>query len=274
MSLDKLLDLLWRDYSSMNKQAQVIHDALEKRGERVVNDHIAFRTFDHPKVSIEVMAAPFINHGYKLSPEPEYQFPEKKLRARYYLPPAENLPKVFISALRLEECSDMLHRTVLALIDQVPSTLVHTDNFLVSGKPWKAADWKTYQDLLKESEYAAWLAAFGFRVNHFTVLFNALKTFKELADLNEFIKKIGFELNAAGGEVKGSKAVYLEQSSTLAYPVPASFADRKETIPACYYEFARRYPMPDGKLFQGFIPDSANKIFESTDYKQQKTENR
>jgi hypothetical protein len=36
-------------------------------------------------------------------------------------------------------------------------------------------------------------------------------------------------------------------------------------IPACYYEFAKRYPDADGKLYSGFIAKSADKIFESTD---------
>jgi hypothetical protein len=108
------------------------------------------------------------------------------------------------------------------------------------------------------------MSAFGFRVNHFTVFMNALRTFQGIGNLNVFIKELGFELNASGGEIKGSKNVYLEQSSTLAYPVEVEFADKKEMIPGCYYEFLRRYPLPDGKLFQGFLPDSADKIFEST----------
>ena len=36
-------------------------------------------------------------------------------------------------------------------------------------------------------------------------------------------------------------------------------------IPSCYYEFARRYPLPSGEVFQGFVPESADTIFESTD---------
>jgi hypothetical protein len=36
-------------------------------------------------------------------------------------------------------------------------------------------------------------------------------------------------------------------------------------IPGCYYEFAKRYPDADGKLYSGFIAKSADKIFESTD---------
>jgi hypothetical protein len=34
---------------------------------------------------------------------------------------------------------------------------------------------------------------------------------------------------------------------------------------ARWYEFARRDVLPTGELFQGFVPASADKIFESTD---------
>lgn len=265
-TLKQLLDRLWQDYSGMNKQAEVIHRALEKRGETIVNDHVAFRTFDLPKVSIDRMAEPFLRLGYK--PHPElYRFPEKKLIARHYEHPDASQPKVFISALQADQCSPFVQKMVHELVEQVPSCAAGTEDFLMMGTPWKPVSWKTYHDLLKESEYAAWMAAFGFRVNHFTVFYNALKTFKSFQELNQFVKSIGFPLNDAGGETKGSPEVYLEQSSTLAYPVKTAFADRKETIPACYYEFARRYPLPNGKLFQGFLPESANKIFESTDYR-------
>jgi hypothetical protein len=49
--------------------------------------------------------------------------------------------------------------------------------------------------------------------------------------------------------------------------VEVSFSEGIFTIPGCYYEFARRYPDADGKLFSGFIAGSADKIFESTDYR-------
>lgn len=36
-------------------------------------------------------------------------------------------------------------------------------------------------------------------------------------------------------------------------------------IPSCYYEFARRYPDPrTGRVYDGFVAASADKIFEST----------
>ena len=74
-------------------------------------------------------------------------------------------------------------------------------------------------------------------------------------------------MNASGGLIKGSRKELLEQSSTMAHPVEVEFSDKKETIPACYYEFAQRYPDAQGKLFMGFVPQSADKIFESTDNK-------
>ena len=78
------------------------------------------------------------------------------------------------------------------------------------------------------------------------------------------LKAHGYKVNASGGEVKGSPEDLLEQSSTMADRVPVAFADQTVTIPSCFYEFALRYPKPDGQLYSGFVAASADKIFEST----------
>jgi hypothetical protein len=131
------------------------------------------------------------------------------------------------------------------------------------GRPWSlTAD--EYLKLADESEYASWVAAFGFRPNHFTVLVNALKTFKGLPEVNAFVRSLGFTLNSSGGEIKGSPRDKLEQSSTLAQPTQVQFSDRVHSVPACYYEFALRHPVANGQLYQGFVAASADKIFEST----------
>ena len=67
-------------------------------------------------------------------------------------------------------------------------------------------------------------------------------------------------MNTNGGEIKGSSFAGLEQSSTLAHPIPVQFSDQNEPIliPACYYEFAKRH-----NGFSGFVVESADKIFES-----------
>ncbi len=64
--------------------------------------------------------------------------------------------------------------------------------------------------------------------------------------------------------MKGSPEDLLEQSSTMADRVVVRFSDREATIPSCFYEFALRYPKPDGELYSGFVAASADKIFEST----------
>ena len=64
-SLNSLFDEMWKDYIKLNPQAQKIVDLLESSGEKVVNDHIALRTFNLPQVNIEVIARPFLKLGYK-----------------------------------------------------------------------------------------------------------------------------------------------------------------------------------------------------------------
>jgi Domain of unknown function (DUF1338) len=253
---------LWEQYARLNPQVKAIHRLLEERGERVVNDHIALRTYNDPRVGLEVLARPFIQLGYQ--PRGEYSFSDKKLRARHFELDADPAaPKIFISELELEKCSADLRQTAAELIDQIPSGTTDRWDLPAMGRPWKTS-YEQYERLRKESEYAAWVAAFGYMANHFTVLVNALRGFESLEVLNSFLKQQGFALNAGGGEIKGSPEVYLEQSSTLADKIPVEFSDRVHSVPCCYYEFARRYSMPDGKLYQGFVEKSADKIFEST----------
>ena len=259
--IDDLLERLWIDYRTLNPQAEAIHALLQSRGERVVNDHVALRTYNDPRVGLETLSAAFIRHGY--TPRGDYSFPEKKLEARHFEHPSGKLPRVFISELKLQEFSPALQSTVKRLIDQMPPELPGRWDFPVAGRKWNVS-WADYESLRKETEYGAWMAAFGFRANHFTVLVNALESFADLSELNAFLKKNGFKLNSSGGEIKGSPEVYLEQSSTLADQADVDFTDGPRRIPACYYEFALRHKMPDGRLYSGFVEKSADKIFEST----------
>ena len=265
-SLQALLDRLWEDYAALNPQAGRIHELVQQRGERIRNDHVAFRTFNDPRVGLEKVARPFEAFGYE--PRGEYQFTEKRLFARHFEHPEPDRPKVFISELKLEAFSDALRERVGKLVEQMPAGATDRWDFPVMGRPW-AVSYDDYETLRAESEYAAWLAAFGFRANHFTIDVNALNTFESLQALNAFLKENGFEMNEAGGEIKGSPEQYLEQSSTLAAEADVEFSDGVRRIPACYYEFARRYEMPDGRLFNGFVAKSADKIFQSTDRREQ-----
>jgi hypothetical protein len=264
-TLDELIKVLWDDYADLNKQAGAIYKLLTDRGEKVFNDHIAFRTYNLPKIGIAKIARHFERLGYEA--KGEYQFKAKKLNAKHYEHPDDDKPLVFISELKTEEFSQQLQDTVKELVDQIPEERIDAPDFPFAGRLWMATSFATYEKLKAESEYAAWLSVFGFRANHFTIQYNSLKGFKSFQEFNQFLIDNGFKMNESGGLIKGTPKDMLEQSSTLAHPVEVEFADKKETIPACYYEFARRYPDPQGKLFMGFVAQSADKIFESTDNK-------
>lgn len=258
---NRYMNTMWNDYVQMTPQAQKIFNLFTQSGETVMNDHIALRTFRHPKLGIRSLAQHFLRYGYQESPQ-EYFFTEKKLYARHYEHP-EGLPKIFISELELDKVSPFIRETISTCIDRIPAEVITGENFVFSGKHW-ITQHSVYQRLAAESEYASWVYAYGFRPNHFTVSINHLKNFRDIHRLNEFIKLNGFRLNTSGGEVKGTPAELLEQSSTMAAEVQVQFGDGVYPIPGCYYEFAKRYPATNGQLYQGFIAKSADKIFEST----------
>jgi hypothetical protein len=266
MKAETIFDRLWKQYTDENPIAGEIFKLFSEKGERVVNDHVAFRTFDDPRVNIDVIARPFIEAGYV--PAGEYLFEAKKLRARHYeLPGDPESPRVFISELILDQFSEDLQTTIRKELDNVSEEVLKSPELILSGRLSDSVSFATYEQLREESEYAAWLYAFGYRANHFTVSINYLQKFEGIEVLNSFLKDNGYQLNNSGGEIKGTPEQLLEQSSTLADQVEVQFSDGSETIPGCYYEFARRYSDVSGKLFSGFIAGSADKIFESTDYR-------
>lgn len=259
--LDQLMQKLWMDYCDLNPQAKKIYDLLQTDGETVLNDHIAFRTFQHPKLGLQHIAKHFEKYGYKS--RGEYFFKDKKLYAQHFEHSDECQPKIFVSELELGKISEQLRAQILPLIEALPANFTDSEAHFISGRPWKLSH-AQYLKMSEESEYAGWVAAHGFRTNHFTVLVNALKKRKTLQEVNDFITNHGYKLNAAGGVIKGTPAECLEQSSTMAEKIKVQFTDGTFEIPSCYYEFAKRYPNKEGKLYQGFIAQSADKIFEST----------
>lgn len=261
ITLNQALESMWQDYCALNPAAKKIYALLSAEGEKVLNDHIALRTFNHPRLGIQHLAQAFLDWGYK--PCGEYTFKEKKLFAKHYEHPDETLPKVFISELELQHFSADLNKVVDQIANSISETTLKSQAVSWSGRTWNISH-TTYQKLATESEYAAWVAAIGFRPNHFTVNINALKNYSDITVLNEFLESKGYLLNASGGKIKGTPEQLLEQSSTMAETIEVEFSDGRYKVPSCYYEFAKRYAMPNGKLYSGFIAASADKIFEST----------
>ncbi|MCI2284863.1 DUF1338 domain-containing protein [Colwellia sp. MSW7] len=256
----KLFDNIWQQYIAVTPSAKNIHQLLGD-GKDVVNDHVAYRTFNTGKVNLNKFSKHLEAMGY--SECGQYDFVAKKLTAKHFEHQDASMPKVFVSELRVEEFSPTVQNIIHTLVDQLPENISEQPNFLYSGRPWKIS-FEDYQTLLAESEYAAWLAAWGYRANHFTVSINHLDNYHCITDVNNRLKQSGYVLNSNGGEIKGNNVVKLEQSSTLADKAFVEFSDKKAEIPSCFYEFAKRYPSANGELYTGFVAESADKIFEST----------
>lgn len=265
-NIDSLFTNLWQDYLSITPSAQKVHKLLgQYNGQsELVNDHVAFRTFDIEKINLDKLAAHFLALGYE--EKGQYDFVEKRLSAKHFEHPDTTQPKVFISELRVKEFPQTIQDIIHRLVDSVAEDATQQDNFLYSGAHWKVSS-SDYATLLAESEYAAWMAAWGFRANHFTVSVNHLQDLDLLTDVNDLLKQAGFVLNTSGGEIKGGPDVFLAQSSTMADHIDVAFTDTNKSIPSCFYEFAQRYELPTGELYQGFVAASADKIFESTNAK-------
>lgn len=265
MNYHEIFERLWQDYITQNPATKKVYDLLVREGETLVNDHIAFRTYNHPLTGIDVLAKVFIKNGYKF--KRDYHFDKKKLYARHYEHKTDpDAPRVFISELLVDQFSEHMQCVVKDWVGNIPMNLLKSDELIFTGNVSGIPSFKTYEKLRIESEYAAWLYVNGFRANHFTVSVNALKEYDTVEKVNTFLKSNGFLLNDSHGEIQGTSTDLLEQSSIKAGIQRVNFLEGEFDIPGCYYEFAFRYPETDGKLYSGFVAKSADKIFESTNY--------
>jgi len=268
MIYQQIFDKLWADYSGQNRSSLAVYNLFTSHGETVNNDHIAFRTFNHPKLGIDVLAVPFVKAGF--IEMGTYHFEEKKLFAKHFHHPNfPESPRVFISELLVEKLSEETQSIIHDIYAKIDFEKVDANELYLSHNIWGKPSFETYNKLRTESEYAAWLYVYGYRANHFTVDVSSLKNFPTLESVNQLLKDSGFVLNSSGGEIKGTPEELLQQSSTMADIIEVDFIEGPQQVPACYYEFARRFPDANGNLYGGFIAKSADKIFESTNFYKQ-----
>lgn len=263
-SLNSFFQTLWQDYLTLSPSAEKVHQVIQQaeQGANIVNDHVAFRTFNLAPISLDDITPYLTEMGYVEMAD--YAFESKHLRAKHFEFPGNSQPKIFFSELLVEQMPQSVQRIIHRLVKQIPVDLADTCKLFYAGRLWELTH-QDYQTLRNESEYAAWTAAWGFHANHFTVSVNHLDNIGTLSQLNQLLKDNDFVLNQSGGEIKGGKDVLLAQSSTMADPVPCKFIDGTYIIPGCFYEFAQRYNGAEGKRYHGFVAASADKIFESTD---------
>ena len=83
MKLEQLLNNLWNQHVTDSPAAQEVYDLLSKAGEKVVNDHIAFRTFADPRVGVNHLEKFWLALDYEV--KGEYRFENKKLTAKHFV---------------------------------------------------------------------------------------------------------------------------------------------------------------------------------------------
>jgi len=257
LDVKQFFENVWNDYIGVTPQAQQINQLFKRTYGSIINDHIAFRTFNLSPLSIGELEHIILEMDYSF--DKEYKFAEKKLYAKSYIHSDEAMPMIFFSQLLTDQLSQKSQNIIFDLVKQVDQKRSRESGFLYSGQVWEMPTYEEYLVLLKESEYAAWLSVMGMRANHFTLRVSSISEALDLVEKNSFL------LNTSGGRVKGSPELLLEQGATLADSMMVTFKDGiKHAVPTCYYEFAKRYLDHSGKLYRGFVTSSADKIFEST----------
>jgi hypothetical protein len=142
MDLKTIFDRLWTNYTLQNLSAQKIYDLFTDEGEKVVNDHIAFRTLDYAEINIEILAKPFISNGYKA--RGEYRFTEKHLYAKHYeLPGDTTAPRIFISQLILTECSQYIQNTLKECYAKNDFRKMQPEELIFSGSVFRPIQGKS-----------------------------------------------------------------------------------------------------------------------------------
>ncbi|CAI8350984.1 MAG: Uncharacterised protein [uncultured Bacteroidota bacterium] len=225
----------------------------------------------------------FLAHGYKRMDY--YHFETKKLDAYWYSPPTDDLPRVFISELKVELLTESTQNVISKYtntvdtdpVDRLDLNDVEAVATFFQTPLWALPTKEDYESLLSESEYAAWVIYNRYYLNHYTISVHDLpQPYNRLESFNTFLKSIGIELNDSGGEIKTSKDGLLRQSSSVANQVEARFSDGEiKAIAGSYVEFAERSVLPEFSDIQpikikrkhrreGFEASNADKIFEST----------
>jgi len=266
-------------------KAMVSNNIVSDQSE-IINDHIAFRTMGVDNLGINSFEKIFLNHGYKK--RDFYSFEQKKLNAFWYSHHEKNMPRIFISELKVNELSKNAQKIIQQYTNQVKKDPVDSINLnnaneiidFLSKPLWSLPTLNHYNQLLKETEYGSWVIYNRYYLNHYTISVHELeKSYSSLENFNKFLISIGIKLNDSGGIIKKSKDGLLLQSSSVANKINANFKEGKSLISGSYVEFAERKILPKFKELEsnkinsshrrdGFETSNADKIFESTYQKQ------
>ncbi|BBG94200.1 hypothetical protein Prudu_002425 [Prunus dulcis] len=244
-------------YLSRNPTAKAVLELVGSvADDQICYDHFAFRTFGVNGYGIDSMAKFFLDFGV----------PTSRGGSGVNGP----LPRVFVSELLVDQMSPQTQDIIKKYTGISGSGNKHAALASALGSlTWEKPLHSEFQQLARESEYAAWTLVNGYALNHATISTHQLKSrLRDIKNLNQFIEKNGFKLNSEGGTLKVSPDGLLQQSSTVADSIHFQFSDGlTESVPCSYIEFAERL-VKEHHRRDGFEVGNADKIFESTSKEQ------
>jgi hypothetical protein len=240
----RLLGLLWERYAAEVPYARTF---VQLSGGSFRNDHVALRTLARPGGGIATFERVFERLGWHRAGG--YSFPDTHLEAIYMAHP-NGLPRVFISELRAHRLSAHAQQLLSTLPEDPPppeSAEALADWFSAPPPPQESA----LLELEKESQYGAWLLAFGRKVNHFTGSVDDVEVWQRK------MRDAGVPMKA---DIEGAPGTALRQTATQAAPLPVVLAGGgTRSWPYAYFEIAQRAPH-----FDGFLGPQARALFDMT----------
>ncbi|WP_426756418.1 DUF1338 domain-containing protein [Myxococcus sp. Y35] len=244
-SASRLLDLLWERYAAEVPYARTF---VQLSGGSFRNDHVALRSLARPGGGIALFSQPFERLGWKAAGA--YTFPDAHLSAIYLSHPA-GLPRVFISELKQEELSPRARELLAALPEDPPPPEDVEALAAWFSAPATPPDEAALLALEKESQYGAWLLAFGRKVNHFTGSVDDVEVWQRR------MREAGVPMKA---DIEGAAGTSLRQTATQAAPLPVQLkGGGTRSWPYAYFEIAQRSPG-----FDGFLGPQARALFDMT----------
>lgn len=291
-----LFEQLWQNYIERVSYAKTYIELVSKKGGRVVNDHIAIRTFNtHTGEQPEgIRAIKHILNYLEYKPAAKYSFPKKMLNAVHFEHPDELFPKIFVSQLEVEQlpewAQEIIHNHVkdtsyllsdksielLNLMQEHGTLPTEAAEFLVADlvqyfrRPWNIPQKSAVLKLNDISQYAAWVLLHGNSVNHFTAFIN-YQNVKEWPDLESTCKALADAGVPMKDVIEGEKGSKLQQSSTQAVKedvkVRTESGIEEITWTYAYYELAQRGLISENgveKMFTGFLGEQATHLFDMT----------
>jgi Domain of unknown function (DUF1338) len=197
-----------------------------------------------------------------------------------------SMPQVVLADFRLNLLSPNAQRILekfttdiapfdFELLDQYLLKLPKSTNNIVdmvydyiNSRPQTLPTMAEYNYIKNENQLIAWALLFGRKINHFGISVHHLANVKNLQSFNQYLSKAGVELNAQGGEIKGSQSVGIEQASSFGRKLTVVLDGGKIEARDCFLEFVWRYPTKQkpslwSDYFTGFIPYNANSVIES-----------